>query len=67
MKCGCWKCLEEEKSEDGTPLIVTFMVLCSICGNKRCPHASDHNLACTNSNEPEQEGSIYETPKTKWE
>ena len=32
---------------------------CEICGNKRCPHHSDHRLACTNSNEPGQPGSIY--------
>jgi len=35
------------------------MIVCSICGNKRCPKATDHNLACTNSNEPGQEGSSY--------
>lgn len=35
------------------------MVLCSICGNKRCPHATNHVLACTNSNEPGQLGSSY--------
>jgi hypothetical protein len=35
------------------------MILCAICGNKRCPHATDHRLACTNSNEPGQAGSDY--------
>jgi hypothetical protein len=35
-----------------------FMV-CSTCGNKRCPHAADHELACTASNEPGQPGSAY--------
>lgn len=35
------------------------MVLCPDCGNKRCPKATDHRLACTNSNEAGQEGSIY--------
>ncbi len=34
-------------------------VVCPECGNKRCPHANDHNNACTGSNEPEQEGSAY--------
>lgn len=29
------------------------------CGNKRCPHANDHNNACTGSNEPGQAGSAY--------
>lgn len=36
-----------------------YMRLCPECGNKRCPKATNHNLACTNSNEPNQEGSIY--------
>lgn len=35
------------------------MVVCSICGNKRCPKASDHNLRCSGSNDPGQEGSVY--------
>jgi hypothetical protein len=35
------------------------MILCPTCGNKRCPKASDHDLACTNSNEPGQPGSVY--------
>lgn len=33
---------------------------CEICGNKRCPHHSDHRLGCTGSNELGQLGSIYE-------
>lgn len=35
------------------------MILCDECGNKRCPKASDHNLKCSGSNEPGQEGSVY--------
>ena len=35
------------------------MFLCEKCGNKRCPHATDHTYACTNSNESGQEGSAY--------
>ena len=42
---------------------VTFsdsrFVVCPECGNKRCPHANDHQHACTGSNEPGQEGSAY--------
>lgn len=34
-------------------------VVCPDCGNKRCPHANDHNNACTGSNEPGQAGSAY--------
>jgi hypothetical protein len=36
------------------------MILCPTCGNKRCPHATDHRNACTGSNEPGQPGSSYE-------
>lgn len=35
-------------------------IVCSECGNKRCPKATDHNLACTNSNDTGQPGSRYE-------
>jgi hypothetical protein len=35
------------------------MFLCSKCGNKRCPKATDCLLECTNSNEPNQTGSRY--------
>lgn len=34
-------------------------VVCSICGNKRCPKATDCNLECTGSNDVGQPGSIY--------
>ncbi|WP_414446155.1 hypothetical protein [Citrobacter europaeus] len=34
-------------------------VVCPDCGNKRCPHANDHNNACTGSNETGQVGSAY--------
>lgn len=40
------------------PIGMPFMV-CKTCGNKRCPKATDCELACTNSNESGQEGSIY--------
>lgn len=33
------------------------MIVCAICGNKRCPHATDHRNHCTGSNEPGQKGS----------
>jgi hypothetical protein len=35
-------------------------IVCGTCGNKRCPKATDHDLDCTGSNEPEQPGSWYE-------
>lgn len=51
--CCCHKCLDTRNE------MRAFMVLCQECGNKRCPKASDHELACTNSNEPGQQGSVY--------
>ncbi len=51
--CCCHKCLDARNE------MRTFMVVCPTCGNKRCPKASDHDLACTNSNEPGQPGSVY--------
>lgn len=35
------------------------MEVCPKCGNKRCPHATDRNLPCTNGNDPGQPGSRY--------
>ena len=35
------------------------MIVCDKCGNKRCPHATDHRHECTGSNEPGQDGSVY--------
>jgi hypothetical protein len=37
------------------------MFLCPECGNKRCPRATDHREACTDSNDPGQAGSRYGT------
>ena len=51
--CGCWLC-RRERGEN-----VSIMVLCPKCGNKRCPHANNHDYVCTGSNEPGQPGSAY--------
>jgi hypothetical protein len=57
--CGCYNCLSKIKDANGiSPTSYTFIV-CVDCGNKRCPRATDHNLECTNSNEPGQKGSRY--------
>lgn len=69
--CHCHRChearvakLEEpitpENRADWIALASVGMIVCGTCGNKRCPKASDHDLACTDSNEPGQPGSIYE-------
>jgi hypothetical protein len=51
--CCCHRCLKFRGE------IRCFMIVCPDCGNKRCPKASDHDLACTDSNEPGQPGSVY--------
>lgn len=58
--CTCHACIEKYGiTLFGIPLDHVRMILCSECGNKRCPHASDHNHVCTGSNEPGQVGSVY--------
>ena len=58
--CCCYRCTQESgRTVNGLPEEMTRMIVCPRCGNKRCPHASDHRNACTNSNEPGQPGSIY--------
>jgi len=58
-QCGCYNCLKEVKDHNGWPVTMSTFIVCPICGNKRCPKATDHNLECTNSNEPNQPGSRY--------
>lgn len=41
------------------PYLLTVMVVCPACGNKRCPHATNHANECTGSNESGQRGSDY--------
>jgi hypothetical protein len=65
MTC-CRNCWEKEYGTKAVGIGDTLinpeglpMICCSVCGNKRCPKATDHTLACTGSNEPGQEGSVY--------
>ena len=62
-QCFCYNC-NKNKTENiihkSIPLVLSRMIVCPECGNKRCPHATDHNLPCTGNNEPGQEGSRYE-------
>ena len=63
--CGnCHACLVGVM-EHGLPVTMQRMIVCPDCGNKRCPKASNHRHQCTGSNEPNQRGSIYNTPQTK--
>ena len=65
LNCECHRCIAEHKlgKQVGSiwlPLSSTKMILCPACGCKRCPKASDHDLACTGSNERGQPGSLYQ-------
>ena len=39
--------------------LMNTMYVCTTCGNKRCPKATDCSLECTGSNEVGQDGSMY--------
>lgn len=54
-RCGCHTCYPISYSDPDS----IYMRLCPTCGNKRCPKATNHIHSCTNSNEPNQSGSIY--------
>jgi hypothetical protein len=63
-KCWCWECRRDiPVGEPFGELVITEgmsrMFLCPDCGNKRCPRATDHREACSESNEPGQTGSRY--------
>jgi NADH pyrophosphatase NudC (nudix superfamily) len=53
LLCWCTTC---------RPITLADMrfVVCPDCGNKRCPKAHNHKLACTNSNDVGQVGSSWE-------
>jgi hypothetical protein len=56
---NCYRCLDGVRNDYGFPITSSRMIVCATCGNKRCPHATDHKLKCTGSNEPGQMGSVY--------
>lgn len=58
--CFCYNCNQNRVTEGGIPWVLSRMILCPQCGNKRCPHATDHNNQCTGSNDPGQPGSRYQ-------
>lgn len=58
--CGCTGCLDllDEFTQSADSWLSgssRHMVVCSVCGNKRCPHARSHTFVCSHSNEPGQE------------
>jgi DNA-directed RNA polymerase subunit RPC12/RpoP len=56
-ECWCEKC---------RPNTIGYMrmIVCPECGNKRCPKATNHENACTGSNEVGQKGSSWEHVKS---
>jgi hypothetical protein len=61
--CGCTGCLDlldefTQSADSWMSGSSRHMVVCSICGNKRCPHAQSHTYACGRSNEPGQEATL---------
>ena len=57
--CWCYNCLGTVIDDHGWPRTMSHFIVCPNCGNKRCPRATDHNLACTGSNDLGQPGSRY--------
>ena len=64
--CGCHRCVDvriaalpSDAPRMHGPNIPGWTYACDICGNKRCPHHTDHRLACTGSNASGQAGSDY--------
>jgi hypothetical protein len=51
--CRCEAC-RAKLPPDHIERRIKIMVVCAICGNKRCPHAWDHRYQCDGSNEPGQ-------------
>lgn len=55
----CYECAKKMPPVNGWPVPLVTFIVCTICGNKRCPHAANHENRCTGSNEPGQVGSRY--------
>lgn len=59
-RCDCRQCIRERGDMNfGAPRLMTEFIVCRKCGNKRCPHATDHRNECTDSNDTGQAGSEY--------
>jgi hypothetical protein len=61
--CDCRGCIADRGDKiGGLPRLMCEMIVCAECGNKRCPHADNHQNACTVSNERGQ-APILRDPK----
>lgn len=61
----CRVCENKALADDPMAMFKRTFIVCHYCGNKRCPKASWHKHACTNSNESGQVGSYY-GPEEHW-
>lgn len=69
LLCGCIRCVESRIMSNSIntafhmtfagPSVPGWRYTCELCGNKQCPHHTDHRLSCTKSNELGQVGSDY--------
>ena len=62
LTCWCFAC--DNEATEAPPrgdirILMRRMNLCPDCGNKRCPRSTNHENACTGSNDPGQPGSRY--------
>ena len=64
IACQCFTCQDIPALGLKNPTL-TKMIVCFYCGNKRCPRATHHDNACTNSNAVDQPGSRYSDDFTK--
>lgn len=57
-QCKCSRCIKEQDPPHIADLKLSMgmseMIVCSVCGNKRCPKADDHRNVCSGSNELNQ-------------
>lgn len=59
-ECGCAHCVGEVLAAKPFPANLSYpFIVCPTCGNKRCPKATHHDNACTDSNDVGQIGSRY--------
>ena len=52
----CRACEDQELANDPFGWTKRLFVVCSVCGNKRCPKAQHHANECTGSNATGQKG-----------
>lgn len=57
--CCAWCWDRDRKQLPADTFVPLGMIVCPVCGNKRCPKATFHDMRCTGSNEPGQPGSRY--------